>query len=220
MSAAQWSSLIGIVGPHFCSFVLGSLSSLLAWWIIYAWMGPSLSISAEISCMKGRPEDQDNCGWTYRIKFENSGRRGAIDIQVHAYVRVKSLTSPTIWDIVRIPFTVDGETVHPIALMGPVRRSHLRTILRLYPNSIASIESSRFPAWLRSRAKERIVRLEDLLCLGTAAELVVIIFAFDQLTGGRKVFRQTYGMSNFKIGPFIKNGLSISVVQHPASTNS
>jgi hypothetical protein len=82
----MWETIIALI----ISIPIGIACSIIAWWILFRKVVPCISFSDEIS--KTRLEDSDS-GFCYRVKFENSGRRDIIDLQIHAYLRIVGLRS-------------------------------------------------------------------------------------------------------------------------------
>lgn len=162
------------------------------------------SVSAE--------EDDDKSGVRYRIKIENSGRRPAVDLQVTVFVRVKGLNDPqsTIWEVIHLPLATSGETKWTSLLMNPVRKSKLRTILRICLNHTDYCAKPHFPEHIRQKAARKELLLEDLLSLGTQAQVGVMISGYDEFSGARKVFMNTYHPSDIKCGEFERKSLFIA----------
>lgn len=158
-------------------------------------------------------EDNDNnSGWDYRIKFENSGRRAIIDLEVRVYVRIKGLyeQSPGVLETALLPLAADGEKVYARPFMYPARKTNLRIRLKLHLNTVEYFRKPTFPQTLvREKATQRTLLLEDLLTSGKEAELNVVVSGFDELTGARKVVVKTYKVQDIREGEFEYRGLSI-----------
>lgn len=199
---------------QFIGLAVGLFTSFFSWWVLFRWMAPKITLSNNIGKTKSSTpieHDEDKSGWRYRIKFENSGRRSVIDLQVRAYARIKGLYGPDsgIWESVKIPITTDGEDVYSIPLMNPVRRSKIRVRMKFYLNKAEYFRRPEFPPSIRDKAIQRTLLMEDLLSSGTAAELRVIVSGYDELTGARKVTERIYKLQNVKQGEFERKGLSI-----------
>lgn len=199
---------------QFIGLIIGLFTSFFSWWVLFRLMAPNITVSDSISKTKSKipvADDDDKSGVRYRIKFENSGRRSIIDIEVRAAVRIKGLINPSsqIWTIVHIPMETDGEKVYSIALMNPVRKSKLRTRLRICPNHTDYCTRPLLPLHIREKATRKELILEDLLALGVAAELRITFSGFDELTGARKVFRKIYQVTDIKLGEFERKSLLI-----------
>ena len=200
---------------QFVGLIIGLFTSFFSWWVLFRWMSPTITLSDGISKTNSKVpinEDDDRSGVRYRIKFENSGRRPVVDLEVRVFVRIKGLVDPksTIWEVVHLPMETDGEKVYSIPLMNPVRKSKLRTRLRICLNHTNYCTKPHFPSHIREKAARKELQLEDLLSFGTAADFRVITSGFDELTGARKVFLKTYSARDIKFGEFDRNGLSIT----------
>lgn len=203
---------------QFVGLIVGLFTSFFSWWVLFRWMSPRLALSDAITKSKSKiplNEDDDKTGFRYRIKFENRGRRPVIDLQVRVYVRIKGLIDPlsTIWEVVHLPLATDGEKTYSIAVMNPVKKSKLRTRLRICVNHTDYCTRPHFPKNIREKAAKKELLLEDLLLLGTATEIRVVLSGFDELTGARKVFMKTYLSSNILLGTFTKNGLGVILAE-------
>lgn len=199
---------------QFIGLFVGLFTSFFSWWVLFRWMAPKITLSDHISKTKSSTpieNDEDKSGWRYRFKFENSGRRPVIDLEVRAYVRIKGLYGPDsgIWESVQIPVRTDGGEVYSRTLIGPVRKTKLRTRLKLYLNKADYFRRPEFPPSIRDKAMQRTLTLEDLLNSGTASEVRVIVSGFDELTGARKVSEKLYKLENVKQGDFERKGLLV-----------
>lgn len=215
-------ALTNPIVSQFVGLLVGLFTSFFSWWMLFRWMSPTISISDAISKTSSTvplDEDDDKSGVRYRIKIENSGRRPAIDLEVRAFVRIKGLVDrqSTIWELVYLPLDTSGERVWSIPLMNPVRKSKLRTILRICLNHTDYCTRAHFPPHIREKAARKTLLLEDLLSLGTAAQFRVIVSGFDEFTGARKVFIKTYLPTDLKSGDFQRRTLAIEqVAPNPA----
>lgn len=199
---------------QFIGLIIGLFVAFFSWWVLFRWMAPKITLSSNISKTKSNiplEEDEDKSGARYRIRFENSGLRQAIGLEVRAYVRIKGLRDPnsTIWEVVHLPLSPSGEKAYSIILMNPVRKSKLRTMLRICPNHTDYCTKPHFPLEIREKAVRKELLLEKLMSAGSAAELRVIISAFDELTGARKITEKIYTLEDIKFSEFDKNSLAV-----------
>lgn len=200
---------------QFIGLLVGLFTSFFSWWVLFRWMAPTISISSSISrtpSSVSSEEDDDKSGVRYRIKIENSGRRPAVDLQVSVFVRIKGLNDPqsTIWEIIYLPLATSGEKTWTRPLMNPVRKSKMRTKLRICLNHTDCYAKPHFPQLIREKAVRKELFLEDLLSLGTQAEIGVMVSGYDEFSGARKVFMKTYHLSDIKCGEFERKSLLIA----------
>lgn len=207
---------------QFVGLLVGLFTSFFSWWVLFRWMAPTISLSDSISKTSSTvslEDDDDKSGVRYRIKIENSGRRPAIDLEVRAFIRIKGLVDPqsSNWEVVHLPLDTSGERVWSIPLMNSVRKSKLRTILRICLNHTDYCTKAHFPAHIREKAARKELLLEDLLSLGTTSQFRVIVSGFDEFTGARKVFMKTYLPTDIRFGEFERKSLAIAqVAPNPA----
>jgi hypothetical protein len=225
----NYQILANPIVSQFVGLAVGLFTSFFSWWVLFRWMAPTISLSDQISKTESKhpaEDDEDKSGWRYRIKIENSGRRPVIDLQVRAWARIRGLNDPnsTIWEVVHLPFNTDGGLSYTIPLMNPVRKSKLRTRLRICLNHTDYPTKAIFPQTIRDKAIRRELILEDLLSLGTASEVRVVVSGYDEFTGARKIFQKIYLPSNIKKGEFERAGLSVvdapNEAMQPSSTAS
>jgi len=200
---------------QFIGLLVGLFTSFFSWWVLFRWMAPTISISSSISrtpSSVSSEEDDDKSGARYRIKIENSGRRPAVDLQVTVFVRVKGLNDhqSTIWEVVHLPLATSGETTWTTPLMNPVRKSKLRTRLRICLNHTDYCTKPHFPEHICEKVARKELLLEDLLLLGTQAQVGVMVSGYDEFSGARKVFMKTYHSSDIKCGEFERKSLLIA----------
>lgn len=98
----------------------------------------------------------------------------------------------------------DGGKIYSYPNVDPFRRSKIRWTLPLHINSIESFSNSPYPADIRAKAEAKSLLLEELLSLGTAAEVRVIASGYDEFSGARKMYEKTYHLDDVKLGKFIK----------------
>lgn len=200
--------------------VVGLLTSFFSWWVLFHWIAPVLSLSPYISKTtdKSLPEDAaDASGVRYRLKYINIGRRAIVDLEIRAFIRIKGLDQAISWTVFDLRMNSDGDRINSFARIDPFRKSKIRHLVRLYPNGIINCTRHPFPDHIRSKARERALLLEDLLSLGTAAELCVIASGYDEFSGARKVQQFVYRHSDVRAGPFRNHSLEVEKEPSPHS---
>jgi hypothetical protein len=182
------------------SIPIGIACSIIAWWILFHKVVPQISFSDGIS--KTRLQDSDP-GFCYRIKFENTGRRDIIDIQIHAYLRIVGLRSGKASGIkTSIEIFTSKEYV------PKMRKNGKGFIVRLYPERTESFERRAYPEHIKLKYREKSLTLEDIFSLGYEAKLKVIVLGYDSFSGARRIFEsKLYGIDDIKEGHF--KGLQI-----------
>lgn len=183
---------------------VGVLGSFLAWWIIYHRIIPIVRFSEDICKDK---YDPDNTGFRYRIKLENYGRRAILDLELIARYRVKGLFKgrPGNWKVVYIPLHNNR-----IFNMPPVKKSHFREMVRINLNEASEFNNIIFSRQIRTKLKNKLLLLEDLLSLGADSTLQIYGFGFDEFSGVRKFVKsKVYKKNDIKFGEFNKKGLNV-----------
>ena len=181
------------------SVILGLATSFAFFYWQFHLVVPQVRFSEKIS--KLATEDG---GIRYRIKYENCGRRAMIEVTLLARLRVKGIRSDRQlnWGVATIPM----ESVTP--RVESVKKSRLRHVPEL---ELRKTEFDRtFPQSLIERVRDGAVPLEDLLRIGTQAELRVYLFAYDEFSGSRKVFEsKVYGSEDVVEKAFLPESLEI-----------
>lgn len=157
---------------------IGIGASFLAWWIVQHIIIPKVTFSEHISRTEygGNPS-----GYSYRVKFQNNGKRDVIDAEVFATVRIRGLSRRDngLTEIANIP--VDSERI-PIIKAGANRIIHVniheatRFTKLIYGNDI------------NLKCKDRTLTLDDILSAGEHASLTIHIFGYDRWSGARKIY--------------------------------
>lgn len=192
-----WEVVVGLV--------FGIISSFIAWGILFHLLVPRLRFAPKISKVYLKKSEDDKSGFKYRFRLENAGRRGivsrivsrdVIDIELIARLSVKGIHKEheQTWNTVNVPLMPDASLSYRIPILRPAvkeRRGGRKTI-RLYPNSKdilqgQSVLAESVPDCIRKKAKDKTLRLEDLLKLGREAKLEVHAFCYDDFSGTRKL---------------------------------
>ena len=200
-----WELLIGIL--------VGIVTNLIAWWILFHLIVPNLKFSPKISKLTVENSKFDKSGYRYRIKFENSGKRPIIDVDITARLRIKALGKfKHNWQIFYLPLKSDGSSTKSIPKIYPItNQNKLRHIIRLYINSKPEeFDLPVFPDSIRKKIRRQDLTLEDLLDAGSATTLEIQAFGYDQFSGTRKLFQsKRYQLSDIVFGGFDTKGLSV-----------
>lgn len=170
---------------------LGILASLLAWYVLFHVVKPSIGFYAKISKYQGKENN------SYRVKFINNGKRSIIDLEVFVRTRTKGIGRyKNIWNIVDLETSVSRL---PILVEGGSR------IVRIYPERT---EKYLEPLWgkdINGKLRNGKLTLEDILRLGDKAQLRIYVFGFDEFSGSRRLFRSKwYELSDIEEKEFSK----------------
>ena len=191
-------------------FLFGIIASLLAWWFQSHLIVPNIQFSPFIGKI---PSVENKSGYKYRIKLENSGKRSVIDIEIMARLRIKGVGDfPNNWKVYYIPLGDLGITFRiPIMTRKKTKTSGHTITLDIHEvvefKKLEKLE--RFPDNIKQKAKENTLLLEDLLSLGSEANVRIEAFGFDEFSGARKFFKSKfYTIRDIKEGRFY-DGLDI-----------
>jgi hypothetical protein len=177
------STLIGIP--------FGILSSLVAWWILFHCIVPKVAFSKEI--LRSKSADTQS-GFKYRLKVANTGKRNIIDVEIIVRYRIKLTESSKtwIWETIK----VDHGKVPRI----PKGKGGNR-IFRIYPEMTQCFSSDRYPDYIRKKAEDGSLSLEDVMSAGYKSNIIIYIFGYDEFSGTRKLFlSSSYDLSKIKEG--------------------
>jgi hypothetical protein len=181
------------------SIPIGVACSITAWWILFHKIVPRVRFSERIS----KTASDADSGFSYRIKFENVGRRDIIDIQIHAYLRIIGLRSRKPSGIMtNVKLSTSKEYVPKMMAAGK------GFIISLYPERTRSFQRTAYPEDVRRKYEQKSLLLEDVLALGYDTKLRIVVFGYDSFSGARRVFEsKLYGVDDIKMGRF--KGLEI-----------
>jgi hypothetical protein len=177
---------------------LGVLTSLTAWWILFHRITPALQFAAYIS-RRERP------GRVYRLKMVNTGKRNVIDCLVVAELRVKGL-SPDVpgntW-LIELPLRVSRFA------FWPAKTNRLIVFLPYHPDPPII-------AFLGKSAGNGFT-LDELLLCRDVVRLRVVVFAYDEFSGSRRVFVSSdYTISDIRDGNYV----GLAITSAPAVTDN
>jgi hypothetical protein len=197
-----WELLVGI----FIGLISGGVSSFIVWFIVYHVLVPRIEFSDHISKITGHDGEP-----VYRIKFENCGRRPAIDIRINIRYGVKRTQNKHHrWIVTYIPFSKDRR--EQIPFLNPVDKNKkgMREVIPLLIND-TTFDENTFPEDIRERYEVGKLRLEDLFAEGHEHGIQVFVFCYDSFSGTRKIFKsKVYGLSDIRPGKFEKNSLKVA----------
>ncbi|MDQ6662328.1 MAG: hypothetical protein M3Z24_15360 [Chloroflexota bacterium] len=184
-------------------FILGIASSIFFWLIFAFVLVPRIKFAPKISKLESKTS---NSGYKYDIKMENSGYREIIDLQFYVRLRVKGLD-------VEYPdnYQVDYLPIRDKQLPRLKRHSgHTRSIIiTLLQGNYDDFDPTMYPKKIQEAIKAKAIKLEDLLEINKDSQLQLIVFAFDKLSGTRKIFETQYTKDDIEEGEYEKNSLNI-----------
>ena len=165
-----------VISSTFVGILLGVISSIIGWWILFRCYIPNLSFSSIISKI-----EEDNSRARYRIRILNKGRRKAIDLEIIARLQVRGILkeTPKVWKQVNLK--IAGEKI-------PYIEKDEARIIRLLPEKTIDFREMVFPEEIREKAWSEKLTLEDLFRCGEESFLQIHVFAYDEFSGSRKMF--------------------------------
>lgn len=194
--------LIGII----IGIITGGISSYGVWYYVVHILVPKIKFSDHISKTIG-----SNGNPVYKIKFENCGKRKAIDLQINTRFRVKGLVTnaPHIWKVAYIPYSHDRREQIPFLSPVEKKQNAMRETIPLLLNE-AAFNQNIYPEEIRDAYNNQSLTLENLFAMGTIQKLQVNVFCFDEFSGSRKLFTsKVYSLDDIKSGPFERTSLKI-----------
>lgn len=163
------------------SFVLGIIASLIAWYVLQHHVIPKVEFFPEIY----RAEtDETPCGFKYRVRFRNTGRREILDFEIFAKLRVRGLNHSRLrsWRVIYIP--VDDRRIPRVPSH---RGTAKRLAVQLLVSEVPAHAVAAFPVEMRTAYGDGQPTLEKIMGLGEEATLQMIGFGYDAFSGARKV---------------------------------
>jgi hypothetical protein len=180
-----------ILASLFLGIPFGVLSSIVAWWILFHKIVPQISFSREI--LRSNSTDTQS-GFKYRVKIANTGQRNIIDVEIVARYRTKLKETSSSWKWETLE--VDQYKVPRI----PKGKGGNR-IFRILPEITKCFSLSQYPDYIRTKANNGSLLLEDILSFGYKSDIIIYIFGYDEFSGTRKLFlSSSYDLSNIKEG--------------------
>ena len=198
---------VGIIISTVIGIPVGVLCSLAAWGILFYVIVPKITFSPFISKINTK---EAKSSFEYRIAFQNTGKRGVVDAEIYAKLRIYGLKPdfPRNSEFYSIPLEFDK-----IPKIIP-QKDGSKHIIRLDVAKIDELTSRIVPhQGILSNFEENSNLLEDLLSLGTKAYLQIYVFGYDAVSGTRKVFEsKQYRLNDVLHGRF--SGTSLNVVAY------
>jgi len=197
------SKVAELVISNAIGLILGLGTSFFSWWVIFHKVIPKIEFCPFISKI---PRGKDG-GFSYRIKFKNTGKRAIIDLQCYARVVIDWEGTKKNWTVAYIPFNSSGDRKTELPKVGKggsrILYFYLKNISTFYINH-------KYPEEFRKKAAENTLVLEDILSLGDKSEVKIYVAGYDEFSGARKVYESKY----FLLGD-IKEGIfkELDVVQ-------
>lgn len=170
-------------------FILGLIASYVVWYFVVHRLVPTIVFEPKLYAHHINDKTARS---EYRIRYRNAGRRDLIDLEFVVKLRVKGLRSeaPSIWRAIYIP--VDDAR---IPLVQPHNKNQTRSV-RLLVSEIEKKYLEVLSSEIQNDIELGNKGLELLLGLGTFTELEVYAFCYDVFSGSRKLFRNTYHLSD------------------------
>lgn len=185
------------------SFLLGIVTSFIAWLLVFHFFVPKVNFSEKIS-----KQVDSNSNFKYRIKIENAGARSIYELNIYVKISIRGLNIERKRNLEVTFLPVSFEGVIPI--IEPVKKTRRRNLIKIDPNKTEEFERDIYPYKVRNKVKNKQLLLEDLLSLGSEAWLELYIIGNDQFSGSRKVITsKKYFKQDIVDKPFDKNSLEI-----------
>lgn len=160
-------------------FLVGVLSSLAVWWLIQRILAPQIQFGDTV---KINVDSAYVGGRRYVIEFRNVGSRRAFDVEIFARLLIEDLRPGSLFRRHIVPLKLNRNR---IPLMRNDGRKNYAS-LDLY--AAEELGTEHFPMRIQEAFRNRNLRLENLMNLGSHVELVLVIMAYDEWSGSRKLF--------------------------------
>jgi hypothetical protein len=194
------------------SSITGVGASFAIWWLTFKVWAPNINFAKYISRLK---TDENPSGYKYRFKFENTGRRNIIDVEVVARLRIKGLRPnfPNNWEVLYL--STSSFDHKKISIVRPSSSHHVRPVFEIKVNDERYFTKSFFPEGIRNLSNKGILTLDDILSIGNEANLQILLLAYDEYSGSRKFFESIIlTRYHVKDGSYRMNSVEIDEVLH------
>jgi hypothetical protein len=180
------------------SVVIGVVTSLVGWWIIYRGLTPKILLSTKISKI---PETERHAEWRYRFKIANTRRwllpnRSMIDVKVAVMLQFRGLYPEALENLLNYRVPVAGDGTIPV-----IRDDY---VLRLKIEDIALTDASLLGRKIQENGW-RGLDLDELLQLGEETRLRVMVTGTDAYTHATTTKIAYYRRNDLERGRFSKN---------------
>ncbi|MBD0258163.1 MAG: hypothetical protein ICV83_20820, partial [Cytophagales bacterium] len=144
------------------SVITGIGASYFVWWITISRFVPKIKFADKIAKVN---TDENLSGLRYRFKFENSGRRNIIDLEIIVRLRIKGLrkTLPNNNEIVYL--STSSLEYKKVAILRPVKKENKRAVLEIKVYDCSYFEKNIFPPNIRALAKEKKLTLDHVYAI-------------------------------------------------------
>jgi hypothetical protein len=163
-------------------FLLGTIASMLAWYILFHKIVPKIEFFPNIY----REKTAENpSGYRYLFRLKNIGKRDIIDVELIAKLRIRGIYEHKkySWKAIYIP--LDDNRIPKIKSQ---KRNHKRIAVQICPTEIKDIAKRSIPDEFKLKLEQETLLLEDLFKLGDESEFQIFGFGYDSLSGSRKEF--------------------------------
>lgn len=176
---------------------LGFFLSIFFWWYWNHRIVPRIEFSEQIS---RRPYERSPGGWLFRVKFKNTGRRRAIDVNILCRIGIYELGAKKTWNWYEIK--TNAERIPSIKPGG-------NRLVIMRPEETEDFKRNSFPKEIRELFASGKLTIEHLLALGTKAKITVHVFAYDEFSGARKLYTSP-GYTKESVLEGVFRGLTLS----------
>ena len=160
--------------------MVGLAGSFISWWILVKGLVPRLEFASTIKRVRSNGADT----FYYRVALRNVGRRGMIDVHIYAQLAV-SWDGGKEWARFYVPMNQSGDRKYEL----PRMRSGQSIEFRLFPGEVPDFASNPGLALgFQQKVADRTVTVEEMLALGDAATLKIVVLGFDEFSGARRLF--------------------------------
>ncbi len=195
------------------SALTGVAASFFVWWWTFKYLVPKINFADSISRLE---TDENNSGFRFRLKFENSGSRNIIDLQVLIRLRIKGIRQEyqSNWEVVYIP--TSSLDYRNVAIVRPASSGGLRPLLEIKTYECEYFKKNVFPQQIRDLANNNQLTLDDVLEIGAEANFQILALGYDEFSGSRKFYEsKSYTKNDIINGHFDLNSLNIAINVQP-----
>lgn len=188
--------------------ITGIIASVTVWWILFHKMAPQIGFAENIKKAKS---ENTKTGYYYQFKIGNLKRRAsAVDVWIKAVLYLPEFPSAGMTNIYLIP--TGSENIFEFT---PRKEGHTgwqqRISLKINDDKFTIIfDRTYFSDQIKSLAKEKMLRLEDILSITPNAFIIIYVSAMDSFSGSKKVFKsKEYKLKDIIYGQYERSSFRL-----------
>jgi len=186
--------------------ISGFVASFLTWALLFHVLSPKIDFSEKI--LKNETKIAGS-GFIYRVKFQNSRKRTAINAHLKASIVFPDLFIKGTDNLFNLPLS--SPFMSEIISCYKPGRNRKTIFFKLEDDKFTKIFCKDvFPEHIKMMAMRKKLILEDLFRITNGSHIRISIHCFDSISGASKLFRsKNYYINDIILGEDFNNSLEI-----------